>query len=404
MKIPLMSLVIAASHATNQRWFPVAAGGNYVIAVDTARTPSPISGAISNLQIKTTPALTTGSYTVVLMVNGSASTLTATVSAGGSTASDTTHTVNVSAGDLLEWRLTPSSTPDLLTSLAVSAVFESNVARSAPVFCGHSAGTGAQYIPPGSSSQTAVSTEGFGSATMGVDGDFSYMTVKLTTAPGAGVTRRYTLRKNGVDDPSFFVDIADSATEGSVASTVSFTATDVVTIGLVNSGGVPASSHAGIGLTWNPTTNGYFPLLAVASSVFATTGTRYIPPSGISLGNVATESTVYQVTPYDMTVDNLYAAISTAPTGATKSRTFTLRTGGTTDTSLSTAIVDTAIANSDTNGAHAQTITAGTLISVSQVPANTPAAITAYNRVGMRGYITPTDVTGRTGMLLLGAG
>lgn len=403
MKIPLMSLVIAASHATNQRWFPVAAGGNYVIAVDTARTPSPISGAISNLQIKTTPALTTGSYTVVLMVNGSASTLTATVSAGGSTASDTTHTVNVSAGDLLEWRLTPSSTPDLLTSLAVSAVFESNVARSAPVFCGHSAGTGAQYIPPGSSSQTAVSTESFGSATMGVDGDFSYMTIKLTTAPGAGVTRTYTLRKNGADT-GLTVAIADSATTGSVASTVSFTATDVVTVALVNSGGTPASSHAGIGLTWNPTTNGYFPLLAVASSVFATTGTRYIPPSGISLGNVATESTVYQVTPYDMTVDNLYAAISTAPTGATKSRTFTLRTDGTTDTSLSTAIVDTAIANSDTNGAHAQTITAGTLISVSQVPANTPTAIATYNRAGMRGYITPTDSAGRVGLLMMGVG
>ena len=238
---------------------------------------------------------------------------------------------------------------------------------------------------------------------MGVDGDFSYMTVKLTTAPGAGVTRTYTLRKNG-DDTGLTVAIADSATTGSVASTVSFTATDVVTVALVNSGGTPASSHAGIGLTWNPTTNGYFPLLAVASSVFATTGTRYIPPSGISLGNVATESTVYQVTPYDMTVDNLYAAISTAPTGATKSRTFTLRTDGTTDTSLSTAIVDTAIANSDTNGAHAQTITAGTLISVSQVPANTPTAIATYNRAGMRGYITPTDSAGRVGLLMMGVG
>jgi hypothetical protein len=283
--------------------------------------------------------------------------------------------------------------------MAVSAVFESNVARAAPLFCGHSTGTGAYFMPP--SAISVITAEGFGTGTMAVDGDISYMRVKLTTAPGGAVTRTYTLRKNGADT-GLAVALGPADTEGSASSTVSFVAGDEITIGLVNTGGTPATSHAGIGLTWNPTTNGYFPLLAVGSSGFAATGNRYVPATGIVPGNNATELNAVSVAPSDMTIDMLYAEISTAPTGATKTRTFTLRTDATTDTALTTTITDTAIHNEDTT--HSVSPTAGTLLTVSQVPANSPTAVATYNRVGMRGYITPTDSTGRVGLLMMGAG
>lgn len=400
MKIPIQSLVGGAANGSGTRYFTFAGQGAYTASVNTGRMPMPIGGTISNLYVKISPQLTGGTYTITLMVGGVAQALTCVISSGESTASDITHSVNVSDTDLCEWRVVGSGA-DTLTQMALTAVFESNVARAAPLFCGHSSGTGAYFIPPNG---VSVSTaEGFGTAVMPVDGDISYMRVKLTTAPGAGITRTYTLRKNGADT-GLTVAIADSATEGTVASTVSFTAGDDVTVGLVNTGGTPATSHAGIGLTWNPTTNGYFPMLSVANSAFATTGTRYIGAMGTGPGGTTSETSVYALAPYDMVIDNMYAEINVAPTGATKSRTFTLRTGGTTDTSLVAAIVDTAISASDTNPAHAQSITANTLIAISEVPANTPAAITAYNRVGMRGYITPTDATGRVNLLMMGVG
>lgn len=400
MKIPFQCLVGGAANGSGTRYFAFAGQGLYVAPINTSRTKMPVGGVISNLYVKIAPQLTAGSYVFTLMVNGSATALTCTISSGASTASDTSNPVNVSAGDLCEWRVVGSGA-DTLTQMATTAVFESNVARVAPLFCAHSNTTGAYFIPPNG---VSVSTaEGFGTAVMPVAGDISYMTVQLTAAPGTGVTRTYTLRKNGVDT-GLTVALGPTDTAGTVSSTVSFSPGDDVTIGLVNTGGTPATSHAGIGLTWNPTVNGYFPMMSVANSAFATTGTRYIPVMGTAPGGTTTETSVYALAPYDMVIDNMYAEISNAPTGATKSRTFTLRTGGTTDTTLVAAIVDTAVDASDTNGAHAQSITANTLIAISEVPANTPAAITTYNRVGMRGYITPTDVTGQRGLLTLGAG
>jgi len=399
MKIPLMTHVTGAASSSNPRYFSVAGGGPYTATVSNARTPAPVGGTISKLYVKTTPALTAGSYKIELLVKGTADPyFTATVSSGGSTANDTTHSVAITAGDLLEWKITPTSTPDALTALSVSAVFESGVARSAPLFTGHSSGTGAYFAPPGGI--TAITGEGFGSGVMAVAGDISFMTVKLTTAPGAGITRTYTLRKNGVDT-GLTVGIADSATTGTVSSTVSFVAGDVVTVAVVSTGGTPAATHAGVGLTWNPTTNGYFPMTGVATSGWANTTTRYVAPSATSQGNNTDETQATGIAPVDMTIDMLYAQISTAPT-AGRSRALTLRTANTTDTALTTTIRDAAIANQDVTNSVSPT--AGTLISVSQVPTASPSAVVSYNRVGMRGFITPSDAAGRSNMLTLGAG
>ncbi len=400
MKIPVMSYSASGFSNVNPRYMALAGGGTVVSSVSTARSPAPMGGVISNIYVKTNPALTAGSYTIELMVNGAAApSFSAVVNSGGSTGNSGSQTANITAGQFLEWRITPTGPPDALTGLAISAVFESNVARSAPLFAAHGSGTGSYFIPPSASS--VITGEGFGTGTMAVDGDISYMTIKLTTAPGAGNTRRFTLRRDGADT-GLTVDIADTATEGTVSSTVSFTAGQEITISASTFAGTPAASHAGIGLTWNPTTNGYFPLLAVAQTAFATTGTRYIAGTGISPGNNTIELNYASVAPSDMTIDMLYAEISTAPTGATKTRTFTLRTDATTDTALTTTITDTAIHNEDTT--HSVSPTAGTVLTVSQVPANTPTAIATYNRAGMRGYITPTDSTGRVGLLMMGAG
>lgn len=69
----------------------------------------PRAGTIKNLAVRSVFG-NTNSATVTLYKNGSATTLTcATSGNAGSSASDLTHTVSVSAGDLLEWQIVTTS-------------------------------------------------------------------------------------------------------------------------------------------------------------------------------------------------------------------------------------------------------------------------------------------------------
>lgn len=73
------------------------------------RQVMPTGGTFSNLYVSANTALTSGSYAVNLYVNGSATALTASLTNSGTTASDVTHSVAVSAGDLVEIETVPSS-------------------------------------------------------------------------------------------------------------------------------------------------------------------------------------------------------------------------------------------------------------------------------------------------------
>lgn len=50
-----------------------------------------------------------GSLTAALYVNGADSALTCSIAAGGTTCNDTTHTVSITAGDLISWHMTNAS-------------------------------------------------------------------------------------------------------------------------------------------------------------------------------------------------------------------------------------------------------------------------------------------------------
>ena len=83
--------------------------------IDASATnfPWPEAGVLSNLVIRTSSTQSaTGSMVATLYVNGVASTLVATVTAGGAGGSyaDTTHTVTIAAGDVLRWVVVNNAT------------------------------------------------------------------------------------------------------------------------------------------------------------------------------------------------------------------------------------------------------------------------------------------------------
>lgn len=74
--------------------------------------PVASAGVFKNLYVKLSGSPGSGkSYAFALMVNGSPSALTTTISDAATTGNDTTHTVSVAAGDIVSMRVTPSGTP-----------------------------------------------------------------------------------------------------------------------------------------------------------------------------------------------------------------------------------------------------------------------------------------------------
>jgi hypothetical protein len=104
----------------------------------------PTAGTISNAFVKMNLAPGgTASYNATLVLNGVDTALVVTVSGASDNGSDTTHTVNVSAGDFAYWRYDPAGTP---------------ASRSAQL--------GAQFIPTidGESIQTGYSSSNLSTA------------------------------------------------------------------------------------------------------------------------------------------------------------------------------------------------------------------------------------------------
>jgi len=84
----------------------------------------PAAGVLTNFRMKYTGGATsTGAATAVLRKNGVNTAMTATVPNGGTSASDTTHSVSVNAGDEIAIISTTSSTPSAQSILWISADF-----------------------------------------------------------------------------------------------------------------------------------------------------------------------------------------------------------------------------------------------------------------------------------------
>lgn len=354
-------------------------------------------GTINNLYVQqqTAPgAGTTRTYT--LRVNGADTALTCTVSGTGTTASDTTHSVSVSAGDSVCLGVTETGGPTLAQgNIQVIASFNSTSAGES-VWMGTSDGndlstTSTDYIAPvygGASTATEANV----TMTMPTAGTLSKFYGKLDVAPGGGATRVFTLRKNGADTALTFTFGAGDTSKNDTTHSVSYVAGDTISISMAITG-TPAASKAWFGLLWTPTISGECVLQALSSSSPSNTATRYNVVDGSASWSTS-EAGVQSYTIAGV-LKKLYVNLTTAP-GAGKSRAFRSRVN-TANGNLLVTIADTATSGSDTS--NSDTVSLLDLINFVTTPTGTPAGAGA-NSVSMVFYIAaPASATNASFLL-----
>lgn len=208
----------------------------------------PIAGTFSNAYLKlyTAPGAGT-SLTYTLYVNGADTDISVTIADTNTSGSDTTHSASVSAGDSVAWHITSSGaiSGTILDSTAISFA-PSTDGQSCMLFGKKLAmsTSSTQYnFPQGDSSgNTTESNRPFIFNAITLLGLY----VDLSAAPGSGKSYAITIN-NGGSATALTKTIADTSTSGNIASNVSISEGDIIT--MVNTpSGTPDSAMLSGGL------------------------------------------------------------------------------------------------------------------------------------------------------------
>jgi hypothetical protein len=237
--------------------------------------PMPTAGSFTNLYINLQTAPASGkSWTYTLMVNGSPSALTATVSNTATTANDTTHTVNVSVGDLVSLQITPSGTPTAAGTHGFGLSFNPTTAGES-IF---------SFASVNANSVAAVNYEqplGLGNNGWSATENIRYiefgpyhltkMYASVITAPGIGKSWTFTMRQNGVDTAVTAV-ISDTATTATGTGNVTYANGDKAAIESTPSSTPAASGGVHIGYVLTDGSGGGTAYTQSVNATFSSSG------------------------------------------------------------------------------------------------------------------------------------
>jgi hypothetical protein len=201
-------------------------------------------------------------------------------------------------------------------------------------------------------------------------GTFNSLYVEMPSTVLAGATRTFTVMKNG-SPTSLAVTLSEGEASGSdTSNTVSVVAGDLVMLRNTSTGS-PGNYIARWSTLFTATNIGESICMAVNNGNSATT--YYSMLQGLGGGSASVETQIKQPIPTSGTLKDMYVQLATNP-GGSGSYTITLREdtgGGSGDTSLAVTVTEPDTTGSDT--ADDISVSAGDLMSLSIVPASSPA-------------------------------
>lgn len=192
--------------------------------------------------------------------------------------------------------------------------------------------------------------------------------VNLTSAPGVGATRTFTIRKNGVDTNAT-VTISELNVSGEFVGTLVFAAGDLISLKASSTGTPAAPSFT----RWHTTmvTPGLNSSLLLGSNGQSPATSASLQHSNLFGSNAWTTnaSVLYSPVPIPGNVTKIRAAITAAP-GTAKSYAFSVRVNST--DALTATISD---ANTSAVATGSVAVAAGDLIQFKSVATGTPATV-----------------------------
>ena len=355
---------------------------NWTATIFLAEVIVSTGGKIKNLRVKLddSPGADTH-YDFTLMVNGAPSALTLEIADAATSGADTTHEVDVVAGDTICLRCEPTDTPTARKAFWTS-MFEGATAKESLIL-------GSSCIVVTSKTDIiygGVNGGAIGAGTLENDarqvcptsGKIKNLYVELELDPGTSPDRyRFTLRKNGADTDLEVLITANATTGHDTVDEIAVVAGDVLTLKIAPENTPEVSTHFHIGMTFVADIDGESIIPAGSTRDLHNTDTKYnniVTVWGDSW--FATESVRYMLG-QSCILKKLYVLLSAAP-GDGKSYTFTLRKpgNGQADGNVTVQIADTDTTGN--SGALEDAIADDDYVDLECTPAGTPTVRDAY--------------------------
>lgn len=374
MKQIFLSSDSANMGSTTQYNYPIGGSVNWLAAESQRKQVIPIASTLSSLRISISVAPGSGKSRVfTIRKNGSATSLSCTISDTNTSCEDITNSVSLVAGDYISLEQAPSGTPTA-GRWKHSVLFENSGSNISVLIGGsgnNASAMATETWPPlhgGGGEGTTASNRT--QTLLPISGTLSNLYINCV-GPSAGNTWTFTALKNGVSQSLSCSMTNPTKTCNDTTHSFSFSAGDIINIYTVaNTASQDPGLNCGVSAVVTGSVNGEY-IIAAASSAATTTSTRYQwVQAGQSTIN-ATESNAQQylsASPYSLVFKAIYAWLESAP-GSGQSYVFTFRSNSS-NTGLSTTISDTATtSNYSTNTSLANEA----LYSSSIVPSVSPA-------------------------------
>jgi len=365
---------------------PIVGGGNssatWASTESWRRVKFPIAGVLSGFKVKIATAPGTGNSVIfTVMKNGSAQSMAITISGTATEGEYTGADLAIAAGDDITIRHTTTGTPTLHSVSSWRSMFVPTATKRCVLLGGTGNGTGdvltTEYIPlfyNGNGWTTAITGQ---QSLCSIDGTIRSWRMTLSGAPAATATMTFYIYKNGVQEASSALAFTSgSGTTLSVSGlSIDIAPGDLLAIGCVSAVAVSTARFQRWGVEVEPDNDGES-ILAGGILGPSTANTLFsFAEDQQAVGASTTESARTGICgPERFTLKNLRVNLSTAPGAGTPSRTVRFRknsANGSASVALTTGTTGTDASNTDV-------FDAADTISVTTVPASTPAATTRH--------------------------
>ena len=366
--------------------------GNTATESSTYRMIS-VAGTISNMNINVSAAPGNAkSFLVTLRLNAADTALTCTVTgAATTTCADTTHSVSVVPGDLVDLTVVPSGTPSAGTFTGTMR-FDSTASSTISTYAyningGTLNGSSTRYLPiAGTNFNVTPDTEVKGQQIIAASGSMKSLYIQTSAAPGAAKSYAFTVRKNGADTAlTCTISGASATTCNDTTHTISVAAGDLLVLAAVPTG-TPTGVSVWSGWSFDSSVAGVFMYIGTSTSATVSASVdNYFPFNG-SIGGVSSTNTTNAVRA--RLIDphyfkSFYAHVFTAPDNGGGTQAYQMSLYDTTAAAATVATCQISEASTDCNYTGSLALNASSQFTYSVSPSGTPTVAGVAASVAM---------------------